>query len=105
MFTITESADKHLSNLFRKHNKTLFRVVINSGGCNGFSYGYDFTDRVEIMDIKIPLSYGFVLIDSQSLPYLEQTTMDYEDNLIGSSLIFKNEAAISSCGCGQSFAI
>jgi len=46
-----------------------------------------------------------VLIDETSLQFLEQSTIDFVDDLIGQSFKITNPNATSSCGCGTSFAL
>jgi iron-sulfur cluster assembly accessory protein len=40
-----------------------------------------------------------------SLPYLLGSEVDWVEELIGASFKVKNPNAISSCGCGVSFAV
>ena len=46
-----------------------------------------------------------VLIDSTSLPFLANATIDFSDELIGARFTVENPNATSSCGCGTSFSI
>jgi iron-sulfur cluster assembly protein len=43
-----------------------------------------------------------VIVDPMSLPYLEDTTIDYQDELMSSGFVFRNPKAKHSCGCGSS---
>jgi len=105
MFTITQEAENYLSNLFIKHNKIFLRIAVTSGGCHGFSYLYDFVDSKESDDIIYDVKNGTILIDINSNDFLKNVTLDYENNLTGSSFKFNNLEQISSCGCGNSFSI
>ena len=44
-----------------------------------------------------------VVIDSVSLPYLKDSTIDFSDEIIGAKFTIENPNAKSSCGCGTSF--
>ena len=46
-----------------------------------------------------------VIIDTASLPFLENAIIDYADELIGARFVIENPNATSSCGCGTSFSI
>lgn len=46
-----------------------------------------------------------VLIDPVSLPFLENATIDFTEELIGARFVIENPNASSSCGCGVSFAM
>jgi iron-sulfur cluster assembly protein len=44
-----------------------------------------------------------VICDSKSLLYLENTTIDFKDEIMGRGFVFTNPNATSTCGCGSSF--
>jgi iron-sulfur cluster assembly protein len=44
-----------------------------------------------------------VVCDPKSYLYLNGTTIDYKDEIMGSGFVFNNPNATSSCGCGSSF--
>lgn len=44
-----------------------------------------------------------VICDPKSYLYLNGTSIDYKDELMGSGFVFNNPNATSSCGCGSSF--
>jgi len=44
-----------------------------------------------------------VIVDPQSLQYLEGAEVDYVDTMMGGGFKIQNPNAASSCGCGQSF--
>ncbi len=46
-----------------------------------------------------------VLVDQVSLPFLEGSTIDFVDDLIGQSFKIQNPHATASCGCGTSFSM
>ena len=46
-----------------------------------------------------------VLVDSVSLPFLQGSTLDFVDDLMGQSFRVENPNATAACGCGTSFSI
>jgi iron-sulfur cluster assembly accessory protein len=46
-----------------------------------------------------------VVIDSISLPFLSDATIDFTEELIGARFVIENPNASSSCGCGVSFSM
>lgn len=44
-----------------------------------------------------------VICDPKSYLYLNGTTIDFKDELMGRGFVFNNPNATSSCGCGSSF--
>ena len=46
-----------------------------------------------------------VICDPKSYLYLNGTTIDFKDELMGRGFVFNNPNATSSCGCGSSFSV
>ncbi len=44
-----------------------------------------------------------VVCDPKSYLYLNGTTIDYKDEIMGSGFVFNNPNSTSTCGCGSSF--
>ncbi|MBI2105044.1 MAG: iron-sulfur cluster assembly accessory protein [Candidatus Omnitrophica bacterium] len=44
-----------------------------------------------------------ILIDAKSHLYLDGTTVDFKNGLVGGGFEFQNPLAKKSCGCGTSF--
>lgn len=44
-----------------------------------------------------------VICDPKSYLYLNDTTIDFKDEIMGRGFVFNNPNATSSCGCGSSF--
>jgi iron-sulfur cluster assembly accessory protein len=78
------------------------RIYVQGGGCSGFSYGM-VLDEVAEGDQTFESSGIKVIVDPNSLPYLEGAEVDYKDDLIGGGFAIKNPNAGSTCGCGKSF--
>ena len=83
--------------------KLFLRVGVRGGGCSGFSYSLDLTDSKTENDESWTQEGVEVICDSKSLLYLEGTTIDFRDELMGRGFVFNNPNATSTCGCGSSF--
>ena len=107
MIEITESAKQKIIDLLIDENKPnlALRTFVQGGGCAGFSYGFTFDEEVNEDDFEIPVESFKVLIDAMSMQYLQGATIDYKEELMGSSFTIKNPNAKTSCGCGSSFAV
>lgn len=79
------------------------RIYISGGGCSGFQYGFTFDEEINEDDTIIEHDGITLLVDSVSINYLKGATIDYTEDLIGSSFVIKNPNAKSTCGCGSSF--
>ena len=80
------------------------RVAVEGGGCSGFQYDIRLDDPAED-DLVLEKDGQKVLVDSVSLPFLANATIDFADELIGARFVVENPNATSSCGCGTSFSI
>ncbi|TPX62121.1 hypothetical protein PhCBS80983_g00668 [Powellomyces hirtus] len=103
---VSHSAAKQINaiNKRSKSNKML-RVAVDSGGCHGFQYKMELTtDMDDTDDTVFDLDGARVVVDSVSMDFVAGSTLDYVEELIGSSFqIINNPKAESSCGCKTSF--
>ncbi len=99
MITITQSAEEKIKDLLAENQESFLRISVKGGGCSGFSYAFDFGDKEED-DFEL----GVVLVDAMSMQYLQGGTVDYVEELMGSSFKVSNPNATATCGCGSSFA-
>ena len=104
---VTETAVAKVQSLkLEEDNEELkLRVYVTGGGCSGFQYGFSFEDTMAEDDTPVQKDGVTVLIDSLSYQYLAGSTVDYEENLMGSKFVITNPNASTTCGCGASFTI
>src|ERR687893_476845 len=84
---------------------SMLRISVNGGGCSGFQYAFDIEQASQPDDIVVQRDGATVLVDQVSLPFLEGSTIDFVDDLIGQSFKIQNPHATASCGCGTSFSV
>src|SRR6266511_1549243 len=108
MVTLTDTAagkEKELLNgqaAEAENAEAGLRVAVRGGGCSGFQYALAFDEQregdqvYENQDIKL-------LIDSQSLPFVDGSEVDFVDGLQGAGFAVNNPNVVAACGCGQSF--
>jgi iron-sulfur cluster assembly protein len=46
-----------------------------------------------------------LLVDGQSLPYVDGSTIDYMESLQGAGFQVTNPNVVAACGCGSSFRV
>ncbi len=142
---VTEAAAREISSIVKQQQldpqAIRLRVGVKGGGCSGFSYLLDLTEKQRDTDEVWEYSYTFqpataraggigvgigdrggaatatagsgepesftlrVICDPKSYLYLNGTTIDFRDEIMGRGFVFNNPNATSSCGCGSSFAV
>jgi iron-sulfur cluster insertion protein len=80
------------------------RVAVEGGGCSGFQYDIRLDDPAAD-DLVLEGDGQKVVVDSVSLPFLANATIDFSEELIGARFVIENPNASSSCGCGTSFSL
>ena len=85
----------------------VLRVMVQGGGCSGFTYnmGFQSKDEVEETDIVEVIEGVTIVVDNKSNLYLDGVTIDFVDGLMGRGFIFDNPNATGTCGCGESFSV
>ena len=100
---VTESAQNHINKILLSEKSNYFRITVLGGGCAGFQYKFDFSDKPNKDDLIFNYKNADVLIDKTSIELIKGSKIDYVNELIGSSFKISNPLASSSCGCGTSF--
>ena len=80
------------------------RVGVRGGGCSGFQYQLAFDEQRD-GDAIFEHSGLRLLVDNQSLPYVDGSTIDYVDSLQGAGFQVNNPNVVAACGCGSSFQV
>ncbi len=112
---VTEKAANEISNIMAQQDldrdSTHLRVGVKGGGCSGFSYILDLTETKKDGDEEWEYEFSIdesefklrVICDPKSYLYLNGTTVDFKDEVMGRGFVFDNPNATTTCGCGSSF--
>ncbi len=102
---LTEAAVSQVKRLMEgQGNPELkLRVGVKGGGCSGMSYTLALDTQQREGDEAFSFSDVTVLVDMKSYLYLNGTTLDYVEDVMGGGFKFENPNAERSCGCGSSF--
>lgn len=106
MITLTPPAAQEVKRLIEKEQKPNLglRIGVKGGGCSGLTYVLAIEEVTPKQHDSVFEQEGIkVLIDAKSHLYLDGTTIDYQNSLMGGGFEFKNPLAKKSCGCGTSF--
>ncbi len=104
---MSEIAAREIRNVIEqqdlKGQDIYLRIGVKGGGCSGFTYILDLTEQKHEHDEQWEHHGVKVICDPKSALYLNGTTIDFKDELMGRGFAFSNPNATSSCGCGSSF--
>jgi iron-sulfur cluster assembly protein len=101
--TVTESAAKHIHSQIAKSGGVGLRLGVKKSGCSGFAYTFDIAQEVLKSDIVFEGYGAKILVDAESLPFLEE--LEYAKQGLGHVFKFNNPNVKNQCGCGESFAV
>jgi iron-sulfur cluster assembly protein len=102
---VSDKAAGQLVNILGEQGKpdAMLRVWVAGLGCSGFRYGMGIEDRAPEQDDAIFDANGIrVVIDPQSLSYMDGSTVDWIEDPVngGFSIANPNPAPETECGCG-----
>ena len=102
---LTDTAAQKVSGLLEQEGRTdlRLRVAVQPGGCSGLIYQLYFDERVLDGDAAKGFDGVEVIVDKMSVPYLEGSTIDFEDTIEKQGFSIDNPNAQGSCACGDSF--
>jgi iron-sulfur cluster assembly protein len=112
--TLTETAAREVKTIIDQQHESAknngdagkplyLRVGVRGGGCSGFGYVLDLTENKNDNDEQWNVHGIDVICDPKSHLYLDGTTIDFKDELMGRGFVFSNPNATTTCGCGSSF--
>lgn len=102
---ITDDARRQIEEMKKAESSdAMLRFGVKGGGCSGLSYSLGFDDEInEELDFVDTINGISVVIFKQDIPIIENTVIDFKQNMMGGGFSINNPNAIISCGCGSSF--
>ncbi len=101
---VTDRAFARLAEIGAGDQGQALRVAVEGGGCSGFQYDIKLDMPAED-DLVLESQGQRVVVDSVSLPFLENAIIDFSEELIGARFVIDNPNVTSACGCGTSFSM
>lgn len=99
---ITKIAKEKIEHFIAIDEGSVFRIKVNTGGCNGFKYEF-LVDNPDPSDETIDSGCGLIVIDKISYSFIKNATLDYLNEIGQAGFVVLNPDAKSQCGCGISF--
>ena len=101
---ITENAANRVKTFLAKRGGAAgLRVGVRRTGCSGLAYVIDFAERIEADDYVFEDRGVKVVINPESMKYLDGTELDFVKEGLNEAFKFRNPNVKSECGCGESF--
>lgn len=101
--TLTESAAMRVADFLSRRGGEGLRFGVKTSGCSGLAYVVDFAEDVTEND-RVFESHGVkVIIDKESLGYVDGTEIDFKKEGLNENFTFNNPNVTGACGCGESF--
>jgi iron-sulfur cluster assembly protein len=80
------------------------RVGVRGGGCSGFQYALALDEQRE--GDRVFEDHGIrLIVDEQSLQYVDGSVVDFKESLMGAGFEVQNPNVVAACGCGSSFRV
>ena len=103
--TLTERAASRVRDFMSREEAAGLRLAVKPTGCSGYMYVVEMTKQVQDQD-QVFESHGVpVVVDAQSLKYLEGTEVDFTREGLNEGFRFANPYVAATCGCGESFTV
>ena len=99
----TSAAQRVLDYLEKRGSGVGLRLGVKETGCSGFAYVINYADSVADDDIVFESEGVKVIVDSESLAFIDGTQVDFVKDGLNEAFKFRNPQAAGECGCGESF--
>ena len=105
---VTDSVFTRINELIKQQKDITIegmRVSVEAGGCSGLQYKYELTYQTLPDDLVITKDNVSVYIDPKSAQFMQNSKINFVEELGASYFEITNPNASSKCGCGNSFGI
>ncbi len=105
--TLSESATSRLKDLMNRSTQTILgvRIGVRNGGCSGLTYAMELVTEQKTDEEIVEHNGIKIFLDPMAMMFLVGTELDYQQNSMGASFVFKNPNEKGRCGCGESFRV
>lgn len=101
----TAAADRVRNFLSRRGHGLGLRLGVKKTGCSGFAYVVNYADDIGADDIVFEDQGVKVIVDRNSLGYIDGTQVDFVKQGLNEAFRFRNPNVKGECGCGESFTV
>ena len=102
--SLTESAATRVRSYLQARGGGIgLRLGVTKTGCSGYSYVINYAEDVTDADIVFEDKGVKVVVDSEALPLIDGTEVDFVKSGLNEAFSFRNPNVTGECGCGESF--
>jgi iron-sulfur cluster assembly protein len=99
------AADRVRNFLTRRGHGVGLRLGVKKTGCSGFAYIVNYADDVNAGDVVFEQQGVKVIVDKDSLSFIDGTEVDFVKQGLNEAFRFRNPNVKGECGCGESFTV
>ncbi len=104
--SLTPAAAERVQSFLAKRGQGVgLRLGVRKTGCSGFAYVVSYADEVGNADVVFEVRGVKVIVDSESLRYVDGTEIDFTRHGLNEAFKFRNPNVRGECGCGESFSV
>ena len=104
--SLTPAAADRIKNYLDKRGHGVgLRLGIKKTGCSGYAYVVNYADEVLESDLVFEQRGVTVLVDKESLGFIDGTEVDFVKQGLNEAFKFRNPNVKGECGCGESFTV
>jgi len=102
--SLTPAAVERVQSFLAKRGRGVgLRLAVRKTGCSGFAYVVNYADEVGAADVVFEDRGVRVIVDAESLRYVDGTEIDFVRQGLNEAFKFRNPNVRGECGCGESF--
>jgi len=102
--SLTPAAAERVRTFMASRGKGIgLRLGVKQTGCSGYAYVVSYADEIGARDVVFEVSDVKVVVDAESLKFVDGTEIDFVRQGLNEAFKFRNPNVKGECGCGESF--
>ena len=102
--SLTPAAAERVRTFMASRGKGIgLRLGVKQTGCSGYAYVVSYADEIGASDVVFEVADVKVVVDAESLKYVDGTEIDFVRQGLNEAFKFRNPNVKGECGCGESF--
>ena len=102
---LTNAATERVRKFVASEGGLGLRLGVRKTGCSGWAYVVELAREIDADDVVFEQDDVKVVVDHDSLAFLDGSTVDFVARGLGSTFLFDNPNVTDECGCGESFTV